>query len=131
MGIMRDEKIRRVKKTIQAVKETFDWTPEMEKRFNDIISEFDLAKITKAEIIWAFNYAARASQKTVSHKIPKEMFATQKEADDNYFIPRGGRCIGEEEYWLGTVNPVLAKWMKKDKLPTVLQKARKEIKRSS
>lgn len=98
-----------------------------EKKQKEILEEIKPMLFKKdikpEDVIFTINEVAGASHKTVPHKIPKEEYTTQKEADEQYFIPRGGRCLGEktESYWYGTINKVKAR---------ELDKAEKEAKKN-
>jgi len=88
-----------------SVADTFD-EPKKTAILTKIEPNLFRKELKPEKIIYDINEVAGASHKVSPHKIPKEQFTTQKEADDEYFIPRGGRCLGDttEQYWYGTVN---------------------------
>lgn len=115
-GLTRDQ-VRKVTNTSRTMLHVVEeCNEEFQKEILDAINPMLFTKEVNAmEVLHKINDITHFSQKTIAHQIPKERYSSQKEADDEYFIPRGGRCLGSktEEYWYGTIDPVKAKKLKK------------------
>jgi len=114
---MTENQVLKVVNMSKAFLHLFDKFPDeiRGKLLKEIKPKLFTKGMNKAEIIHDINEVTGSSQKLKEAKIPIEMFKTQKEADDEYFVPRGGRCLGRVAYWYGTIDPIRDKSFKKKK----------------
>lgn len=111
-GMTRDE-VRQVVRQATSVDELLISFPE-EKReeIKEAVKDLLYTKDVKGhELIHALNIATESSQRTVAKKVAYDLYSNKEEADELYFVPRGGKCLGDktEKYWHGFIDPVTAK----------------------
>jgi len=121
--LLKSNRAMKMRESIDNMKETFNWNEAEDKQFEEALSEFDLGKVSGYEILHIFSWINGASNIKRKCRIDMSLYNSEEEADKEYFLPRGGRCLGTEHRYVGSVDPALKKWLKrKQGLPIFLKK---------